>query len=1050
MVSIEGVVEIRTATAIAGAWTPARLQQNLCAGDQVAVRERGRAAIELVNQVVVRLSQKTTLTLVNISPDQPAELGLIEGVIHVLTRFVKRFSVVAPYMNALVEGTEFTVEAQAQRTRISVTEGQVRAVNGAGEQSLSAGLAAEAVAGGAPSAPQRIQPLEFTQWALYYPVILNERSPAALQQANALLALGRVNEAQALMAPLAGTAAALSLQAVIAVARNDSTQALTLAQQAQQAQPDLASAALALSLAYQALGRLESATEAANRATRLEPQFAVAWARLAELKLLASQAATGRSAAQRALALDPSLPRARTVLGFAALMDGEIEAALSLFEQAKGVNASDPQAWLGTGLILLRRGDLSEGRRHLEIAVILDPGNAELRSALARAYLQEKRDALAAKELELAKRLDPRNPTPWYTDAVRKQQDNDPAGAVQDYERALALNDNRAVVRPRLLLNQDQAGRTISLASAYGDLGFDALMLNAAQKAVADDPQSPAAHHLLAQAHVPLARYETARVSEQLQAQLRAPLGTAPIAPQALVPGLPILGGPRTLSPEEFSPLYEQKMQGLNLAVLTGSQSTQASSLLAYQAWERVQLSFGHFLYDTRGFWPESDLRLSANNLLLQAQLAPSLQAQLEVRAVRRDGGDVTQRINPLSAEPERRRAQDSDSVRFGLRQNLSAQSEWLLSVVSTRREDASRDISRTFIPGPNFTLESRSSLFSPTRAHYAEAQYLHQGERQSVTTGLSLYQDDASTYLTASSSGTPSAIASTASLTNSDLKHRNAYLYHQVRGQHWRLYTGLAADDFERTDGLTVRSLSPKAGLQYAAEYWNLRAAWYRGVKGSAAREQALEPTQFAQFNQVFDDANGTRYQRSALAADYAWHPELHTGLELSRRQLQVYDVGCTGGNCTGAWTEQAHRAYLAWRLHPRWALNVDWVYDSIHLQRLDDFNIPVAVVTQQVPVNLTYFASRQWKLGLEWRGVNQSVDNRSQSRTTQTHSRFAVVNMALRYGAGQQAWALALELNNIFDKTFRFQNTSLNDEPRVPLFQPERSIHVRVSLKL
>ncbi|MCE2985957.1 MAG: hypothetical protein LW849_09565, partial [Burkholderiales bacterium] len=62
--SIEGLVEIRTATAIAGAWTPARLQQNLCAGDQVAVRERGRAAIELVNQVVVRLSQKTTLTLV--------------------------------------------------------------------------------------------------------------------------------------------------------------------------------------------------------------------------------------------------------------------------------------------------------------------------------------------------------------------------------------------------------------------------------------------------------------------------------------------------------------------------------------------------------------------------------------------------------------------------------------------------------------------------------------------------------------------------------------------------------------------------------------------------------------------------------------------------------------------------------------------------------------------------------------------------------------------------------------------------------------------------
>ena len=1050
MVSIEGLVEIRSATAVAGAWTPARLQQNLCAGDQVAVRERGRAAIELVNQVVVRLSQKTTLTLVNISPDQPAELGLIEGVIHVLTRFVKRFSVVAPYMNALVEGTEFTVEAEAQRTRISVTEGRVRAVNAAGEQSLGSGQTTEAVAGGAPSAPLRIQPLEFTQWALYYPLILNQRSPAALQQANALLVAGRVNEARELMASHVGSAAALSLQAVIAVARNETAQALLLAQQAQQAQPDLASAALALSLAQQASGQLALATRSATRATELEPQFAVAWARLAELKLLVSEAGAGRDAARRALALDPSLPRARTVLGFAALMDGEMAAALSLFEQAKGDSASDPQAWLGTGLILLRRGDLSEGRRHLEIAVMLDPGNAELRSALARAYLQEKRAAPAQRELELAKQLDPRNPTPWFTDAIRKQQDNDPAGAVQDYERALALNDRRAVVRPRLLLNQDEAGRNISLAGAYRDLGFDGVMLSTARQALSTDPQSAASHRFLAEAYVALPLYETARVSEQLQAQLRAPLGTAPVPPQALVPGMPIIGGPRALSLEEYSPLFEQKTQGLSAALLSGSQGTRASSLLAYQTWERVQLSFGHFLYDTQGFWPESDLRISAHNLLLQAQLNPALQAQLEVRSVRRDGGDVTQRINPLSAEPERRRARDNDVLRLGLRQRLSAHSEWLLSLVKTDSEGRSRDISRIFIPGPNFTIESRSTFLIPTQAHYAEAQYLYQGEQHSTTGGLSLYQDDSNTNLTATTSGLPFAVPPTASLTNRDLKHRNAYVYHQAQWQHWRAYGGLTFDDFERADGLTVRSFSPKAGLQYAGGHWNLRAAWYRGLKASAGREQALEPTQFAQFNQVFDDADGTRYQRTALAADYAWHPALHTGLEWSQRRLQVYELACQGQNCTSPWSELAHRAYFAWRLHPRWALNVGWLYDTIRLKQLDDFSIPVAVVTQQVPVNLNYFAAPQWKLGLEWRGVKQTVDNRTQARTTQTRSRFAVVNMALRYAPASQPWSVALELNNVFDKNLRFQNTSLNDEPRIPLFQPGRSVFVRASLKL
>jgi len=147
---------------------------------------------------------------------------------------------------------------------------------------------------------------------------------------------------------------------------------------------------------------------------------------------------------------------------------------------------------------------------------------------------------------------------------------------------------------------------------------------------------------------------------------------------------------------------------------------------------------------------------------------------------VRRDGGDVTQRINPLSAEPERRRARDNDVLRLGLRQRLSAHSEWLLSLVKTDSEGRSKDISRIFIPGPNFTIESRSSLVSPNQAHYAEAQYSYQGEQHSITGGISLYQDDSSTKLTTTirDSRFPFVVTSE-SLTNADLKHHNAYVYH-------------------------------------------------------------------------------------------------------------------------------------------------------------------------------------------------------------------------------------------------------------------------------
>jgi hypothetical protein len=287
-------------------------------------------------------------------------------------------------------------------------------------------------------------------------------------------------------------------------------------------------------------------------------------------------------------------------------------------------------------------------------------------------------------------------------------------------------------------------------------------------------------------------------------------------------------------------------------------------------------------------------------------------------------------------------------------------------------------------------------------------------------------------------------------SLVRSDLKHHNTYVYYQADRNNWRLFTGAVLDDFSRADGFKVRAFSPKVGLQYAASGWNVRTAWYRGIKGSAAKEQTLEPTQFAQFNQLFDDTDGTRYERSALAVDYVWGKSVQTGLELSRRDLEVYGLGCKNGNCTGAWTERAHRAYWAWRLEPRWALNVSLLYDSVRLGKVDDFNYPVAAVTRQLPITLNYFASENWKLGLEWRGVEQSVENRNLGVTTATRSNFSLVNFSLRYGHPQRSWSLALEINNVFDKAFRFQNTSLNDEPRVPLFQPGRSIYVRASLKM
>ena len=75
-----------------------------------------------------------------------------------------------------------------------------------------------------------------------------------------------------------------------------------------------------------------------------------------------------------------------------------------------------------------------------------------IRSYLGKAYFEEKREPLPSTQFELAKELDPADPTPWFYDAIRKQTLIRPVEALTDNQRSVALNDNRAVYRSSLRL----------------------------------------------------------------------------------------------------------------------------------------------------------------------------------------------------------------------------------------------------------------------------------------------------------------------------------------------------------------------------------------------------------------------------------------------------------------------------------------------------------------------------------------------------------------------------------------------------------------------
>jgi tetratricopeptide (TPR) repeat protein len=430
---------------------------------------------------------------------------------HFFTCYRKTFRVITPFVNAAVEGTELSIDHTDVQDNISVYEGDVRTTNEptrllpetcedlpkpapmGGSLILTSGETGVIPVNQAPSKLPRLlaRPEDAVQWALYYPPIVDygvseessavgtavwesielyrqgklaeaisriesvpesARDPRFLTyRAGLLLLVGRVDEArpdieQALkLHPRNSDAYALKV--IISVVQNQKGEALALATKAVELDQESSAARIALSYAQQANFQIEQALESVKQAVALDPKNALAWARLAELAMSTGNLDRALAAAERAVSLNPNLAKTQTVLGFAHLTRIDTQAAKTAFARAIELDQADPMPRLGLGLANIRESDLEEGRREIEIATSLDPAASLTRSYLGKAYFEEKRDELAGTQYELAKVLDPRDPTPWFYDAIRKQTENRPVDALQDLEKSIELNDNRAVYR---------------------------------------------------------------------------------------------------------------------------------------------------------------------------------------------------------------------------------------------------------------------------------------------------------------------------------------------------------------------------------------------------------------------------------------------------------------------------------------------------------------------------------------------------------------------------------------------------------------------------
>ena len=1048
-------------------WQPVKLNETYCPGDTIRTDRKSRADIALYNNPILRLDQNSTVILGGMKDEKTSLVDMLSGAALFFSRVTRNLEVRTATVNAGVEGTEFFLRVEEGKTDLTVFEGKVLASNAAGGLPVTTGQSAVAEAGKAPVYRVVVRPRDAVQWALYYPPVLDSR-PADLkedsgdprfytQRASQLLTVGRVDEATADIERAQKldpkNSDAFALQSIIAVTQNEKGKALEIAQQAVTADPKSATARIALSYAQQAHFNLPEALGSVEEAVKLAPGNALAWARLAELQQSFGYLDKSLDAAKKAAALNPDLSRTQTVLGFAYLTQVKTGEAKGAFEKAIRLDDADPLPRLGIGLAKIRDGGLEDGRREIEIAVSLDPNNSLIRSYLGKAYYEEKRGKLATDQYEMAKSLDPSDPTPYFYDAIEKQTTNRPVEALQDMEKAIQRNDNRAIYRSRLLLDQDLAARSASLGRIYNDLGFQELALVEGWKSVNVDPGNYSAHRFLADSYAALPRHEVARVSELLQSQLLQPINITPVQPRLAESNLLAVsaGGPANLSFNEFNPLFERNRLALQADVVVGNLGTSGEEFVVAGLYNNFSASVGQYYFTTDGFRANNDLTDKIYDVFLQGRLSPKTSIQAEYRYRKIEQGDLQQRFFPEEFIPSQRVDSDINFGRLGMHHAFSPGSDLLVSLMY---QDLKSDF--TLTPDDPFLKFFSSNL--EQKAYGAELQQQLRWNSINTIIGAGYFHvsgDEALSFVILDDTQVPPALVNFSDTSDSRTNHGNLYIYANINYlKNFTFTVGASVDSVDLKDlnfEERKNQFNPKLGIT-----WNpysgttLRAAAFRVLNRTLIKNQTLEPTQVAGFNQFYSDIDGTESWVYGVAVDQKFSQNVFGGAQYTVRDLTVPQIDLQ--NLTVVkydWDEKFARAYLYWTPHAWVALTADYFYERFN--RADDFNLNIKeLTTNRVPLGVNFFHPSGLTATVKATYIDQKGEfNRISALPGVFESgedQFWLCDAVIGYRMPNRLGFLSVGVKNLFDKNFNYFETEFVN----PTIQPTRTYFAKISLSL
>ena len=713
------------------------------------------------------------------------------------------------------------------------------------------------------------------------------------------------------------------------------------------------------------------------------------------------------------------------------------------------------------GLAKVRSGRLKEGALEIETAASLDPNNSLIRSYLGKVYFEEKRTGLDQREYDIAKELDPNDPTPYFYSAIAKQTTNRPVEALQNYEKAIELNDNRAVFRSKLQLDSDLAARSAAVARIYNDLGFGQRGLLEGYSSVNSDPTDFSGHRFLADTYATLPRHEIARVSELLQSQLLQPINITPIQPGLAESNLFLVSSQGLAQPSfnEFNnPLITRNRAALQLNGLVGEDSTWAGEGVASAIYNKLSLSAGYTHFETDGWRINSNQDDDIANIFAQYEISYKTSLQAEYRYRQTENGDLQMRFFEDDFSPNQQEEQTTQSIRLGLRHAFTPGS---ILLGNFAYQDAERkntnDIPELFF---------KSNLQGEDKSYSGELSYLYRSNLVNLVTGGGYFhidsEDSISTEITPPPMVLPPPVPSLPPITvpippifiselvNRDVKHSNLYLYSYIKFPKKVTWTLGASGDFydsELPGSETKNQFNPKFGVT-----WNplpgttIRGAAFRTLKRTLITDQTLEPTQVAGFNQFYDDFNATESRVYGGAIDQKFFNRLYGGAEFVYRDLDVPFVDLNPPETLEAnWKEKIFRAYLNWAPHNWFSLTAEYLHENYERdEELTDGVLDVR--TNYFPFGINFFHPSG--IGAFFKGtyVNQkgNFQRTGADGFEPGVDNFWLVDAAVSYRLPKRYGLITFGAANLFDEKFRYFEVE-RDNPRI---QPGRFIFARLTL--